>query len=113
MKQRKAPRHLRAATRQWWSQVVRDFALETHHELLLTCACECLDRIAEAQEAVAAEGLFPQNGRSRKLHPALQLERDQKILFARLLRELNLDASVPDAPRPPVIQGRYDQQCHV
>jgi hypothetical protein len=53
--------------------------------------------------------LFPQNGRGRKMHPALLLERDQKILFARLLRELNLDASVPDAPRPPVIQGRYEQ----
>jgi len=108
MKQIKAPKHLRAATRAWWSQVVRDFALEPHHELLLTAAAECLDRIAQAREAVEAEGLFPQNGRGRRMHPAVLLERDQKILFARLLRELNLDASVPDAPRPPVIQGRYD-----
>jgi phage terminase small subunit len=108
MKQIKAPKHLRAATRAWWSQVVRDFALEPHHELLLTAAAECLDRIAQAREAVEAEGLFPQNGRGRRMHPAVLLERDQKILFARLLKELNLDASVPDAPRPPVIQGRYD-----
>jgi phage terminase small subunit len=108
MKARKAPKHLRAVTRAWWLQVVLDYQLEPHHELLLTAACECLDRIAQAQEAVAAEGLFPTNARGRKLHPALLLERDQKVLFARLLRELSLDIDVPEAPRPPQIHGRYE-----
>jgi phage terminase small subunit len=111
MKNRKAPKHLRATTRAWWSQVVADYQLEPHHALLLTAACECLDRIAEAQEAVTAEGLFPVNGRGRKLHPALLLERDQKILFARLLRELSLDIEAPaeQYARVPRISGRYDQ----
>jgi hypothetical protein len=107
MRKKQAPRHLRTSTRAWWAQVVQDYQLEPHHELLLTAACECLDRIAEAQEAVNLEGLFPQNGKGRKLHPALLLERDQKILFARLLRELSLDIDAPEAPRPPEIQGRY------
>jgi hypothetical protein len=54
--------------------------------------------------------MFPQNGRTRKLHPAWALERDSKILFSRLLRELNLDIDTPaeDHSRPPAIQGRYD-----
>jgi phage terminase small subunit len=110
VKKRKAPRHLRAKTRAWWSQVVADYQLEPHHELLLTAAAECLDRIAQAREAVEAEGLFPQNGRGKKLHPALLLERDQKILFARLVRELSLDIEAPAEPysRPPRPQGRYD-----
>jgi phage terminase small subunit len=111
VKNKSAPKHLRLSTKQWWQNVVRDFQLEHHHLLLLTCCAECLDRIQEAREAIAAEGMFPLNGRTRKLHPALALERDQKILFARLLRELNLDIDSPaeEYSRPPRISGRYDE----
>jgi hypothetical protein len=110
MKQRKAPKHLRAATRTWWSNVVADFQLEEHHVLLLTACAEAWDRSCEAREAIELEGMFPQNGRTQKLHPGWTLERDSKILFSRLLRELNLDIDGPaeDHSRPPAIQGRYD-----
>jgi phage terminase small subunit len=111
MKQKKAPKHLRPATRAWWSNVVSDFQLEEHHVLLLTACAEAWDRSCEARAAIELEGLFPESGRSRKLHPAWALERDSKILFSRLLRELNLDIDAPaeDHSRPPAIQGRYDQ----
>jgi len=66
--------------------------------LRLTACAESWDRVQEAREAVAAEGMFPQNGRTRKLHPALALERDSMILFARMLRELNLDIDTPTQP---------------
>jgi phage terminase small subunit len=111
MKQKKAPKHLRAETRAWWAHVVADYQLEPHHEKLLTLCAEAWDRSCEARAAIELEGLFPQNGRTRKLHPGWALERDSKILFSRLLRELNLDIDAPaeDHSRPPAIQGRYDQ----
>jgi phage terminase small subunit len=93
-----APKHLRPATRHWWSQVVADYELQPHHERLLTLAAEAWDRIQQARELVEVEGLTPQNGRTRKLHPALALERDSMILFARMLRELNLDIDTPAQP---------------
>jgi phage terminase small subunit len=111
VKNKSAPKHLRPATKQWWQSVVRDFQLEEHHVLLLTACAEAWDRIQEARELVATEGMFPTIGRTRKLHPALALERDSKILFARLLRELSLDIDGPaeEYSRPPRISGRYDQ----
>jgi hypothetical protein len=109
VKGKKAPRHLRAATRRWWEQVYGDYQLESHHELLLTACGECLDRISEAREAIAADGLFLNgNGRNKKAHPGAAVECAQKILLARLLRELNLDIDAPAEARLPRPQGRYD-----
>jgi phage terminase small subunit len=98
VKNKSAPRHLRPATRQWWLQVVADYELAPHHERLLTLAGEAWDRVEQARELVEAEGITPQNGKTRKLHPALVLERDSMILFARMLRELNLDLDMPAQP---------------
>jgi P27 family predicted phage terminase small subunit len=98
VKSKAAPKHLRAQTRQWWSQVVSDYELQPHHERLLTLAAEAWDRVQQARELVEVEGITPQNGKTRKLHPALALERDSMILFARMLRELNLDIDTPAQP---------------
>jgi hypothetical protein len=98
VKNKSAPRHLRPATRQWWLQVVADYELAPHHERLLTLAAEAWDRVEQAREPIEVEGLTPENGKTRKLHPALVLERDSMILFARMLRELNLDLDTPAQP---------------
>ncbi len=97
---RRPPKHLRPATKAWWSTVVHDYHLEPHHVLLLTAACESLDRAAQGREAVEKDGAFfvDRHG-ARKPHPGLQVERDSRALFSRLLRELGLDVDAPDAPR--------------
>ena|SRR5665811_1843596 len=102
---RRAPKHLRAATKVWWSSVIRDYGLEDHHVLLLTAACESLDRAAMAREAIEKDGAFfvDRHG-SRKPHPGLAVERDSRSLFKSLLRELGLDVA-PDAPRAPLGKG--------
>jgi phage terminase small subunit len=104
--QAKPPGHLLPATRQWWASVVEDFEMEPHHIKLLTACCECWDRAIQAREAVASEGMFftDRHG-ARKPHPGLIVERDNRTLFARLLRELALDVEPPDAARPPRIGG--------
>jgi hypothetical protein len=37
------PKHLRAATKLWFSDVCEQYELEAHHVLLLTIACDAWD----------------------------------------------------------------------
>ncbi len=107
MPKSRAPRHLRRATRAWWNSVLRDYELDPHHVYLLTLAGECLDREAQAREAIEKDGPYHKNRHGElKPHPALQTERDCKALFARLVRELNLDANPAPESRPPLL-GHY------
>jgi P27 family predicted phage terminase small subunit len=104
-----APRHLRAKTRAWWSMVVATYQLESHHERLLTLACEAWDVGQLATERISADGLWVTDRFGAvKPHPAVAIQRDARLGFARLIRELNLDADEPAGlPHPPTIKGRY------
>lgn len=103
----KAPKHLQAATRRWWTAVVGEYELEDHHIRLLTLAAEAFDRCVAARETIEAEGAYYTNrfGEPRA-HPAVAVERDSKIQFARLLRELDLDGGPEPDPRIPRPAGR-------
>jgi phage terminase small subunit len=105
----RAPKHLRNETKAFWLSVLRDYELEEHHVRLLTSACESLDRASEAREAISTEGAFFRDRHGQiKPHPGLAVERDNRGLFARLIRELNLTADNPTESysRPPRIGGR-------
>lgn len=105
---RRAPKHLRPSTKAWWSSVLRDFHLEDHHVLLLTSACEALDRSEQARETILRDGpYFTDRHGAIKPHPALQSERDSKTLFSRLLRELDLDVEPPGEQKHPPALPRY------
>ena len=97
-----APPHLEPETRRWWSDVVSRWELEAHHRMLLTLAGEAWDRCAEARAIIAAEGLTVETrDGGQKLHPAVRVESDCRLAFARLLRELDLDLDPPaEAKRP-------------
>ena len=99
----KAPTHLRPPTRKWWLAVVRDWSLEAHHIRLLTLACEAFDRGEEARQILKKAGAYYRDRFGQpKEHPALAVERDSRIAFARLLRELDLDTEAgPAVSRPP------------
>ena len=95
------PGYLSPASRRWWRSVADDFDLEPHHFLLLTNACEALDRIEAARQQVATDGLFTRDRYGQtKPHPALRVEAENRTLFARMLRELSLDNAAEDS-RPP------------
>ena len=92
-----APPHLRKATRAWWRHVAADYELQEHHERLLTLAGEAWDRSQEAREALERDGtFFHDRFGTPKAHPAVAVERDSRLAFARLIRELRLD----DEPSP-------------
>jgi P27 family predicted phage terminase small subunit len=87
--------------------VVADWQLEDHHMRLLTSACEAWDRCAEARELIARDGLVTTTARGGvRAHPAVAIERDARLAFARLLRELDLDVSPPaETRRPPALRS--------
>jgi P27 family predicted phage terminase small subunit len=103
------PEHLSPAMRTWWNQVMADYALDPHHLHLLEAACDAWDRMVQARETLAKEGLsVATKSGAPKRHPAADIERDSRLAFARLLRELDLDADPPverPAYRPPPLRS--------
>ena len=101
------PKHLQPKTRDWFNNVIAEYALEEHHVRLLTLACTSWDLAEQAREAIAEHGLtvtdrfgFP------RARPEIAVERDAKISFARLCRELDLDTeATPENPRPPALRS--------
>jgi phage terminase small subunit len=114
MSTRRAPRHLRPDTRRWWSSVVNDWELEEHHVRLLTLAAVAWDRGDQARMEIERDGLtVATRDGGRKRHPAVAIESESRIAFARLIRELDLDLdeSRAGASRPPMLRsmrGRGD-----
>jgi P27 family predicted phage terminase small subunit len=96
------PTHLSEQMQQWWRQVLTDYSLDQHHLLLLQSAAEAWDEMVRAREILAREGLTVLTKTSGpKRHPCADIERDARLAFARLLRELDLDADAPPPERGP------------
>ena len=99
------PTHLTPESAQWWRSVLADYELEEHHVRLLHLACEAWDRGQQAREEIDRDGLTIRTGDGGlKAHPAVAIERDARLAFARLVRELDLDAGAPsESRRPPAL----------
>jgi phage terminase small subunit len=95
------PTHLQPVTRRWYAGVLEDYELESHHKRLLQAACEAWDRLHEARKVLRQEGTYVEGRCGPRAHPAVAVERDSRIAFARLLRELDLDGEPGPDPRPP------------
>ena len=98
----KPPKHLQKATKEWWFHVVQSYELEERHILILTLACQALDRGEQARKLLLEYGLTytDQFGQPRP-RPEVIIEKDSRIAFAPLVRELGLSEDDPDRVRPP------------
>src|ERR1700727_2770643 len=97
----KPPKHLRASTALWWSEILTEHDLDSHHIRLLTKACESWDRSEQAREGLLKHGLtFNDRFGSPHARPECAIERDSRLAFARLVREIGLDVSPPSDARP-------------
>jgi phage terminase small subunit len=105
----KAPPHLRPTTRKWWLAVCGEWELEDHHKRLLTLAGEAWDRCCQARAAIDEHGqTYTDRFGVPRVRPEIAIERDSRLAFARLLRELCLDQVSPPEGRPPRVGGsRY------
>jgi P27 family predicted phage terminase small subunit len=102
----KAPKHLRKETQKWFDSVIADFELDTSGVKLLTKCCEAFDRSEQAREILLKEGLtFLDSKGSPRSHPANAIERDSRIAFVRLLRDLDISDSTPGDGRPPGLKS--------
>ena len=84
-----------------------EYELEPHHERLVTLAAEAWGRGQEARETVAKEGAYYLNKAGEpRAHPGVAVERDSRIAYARLARELDLDGYPEPDTRPPRMRSR-------
>lgn len=87
---------------------MRDYQLEPHHLRLLQIAAEAWDRGQRARVELEEHGgvTFKDGKGVIRSHPAVSIQRDAAVLFARVMRELDLDGgAVAEAPRPPALPG--------
>ena len=103
----KPPAHLAESTRTWFAQVISEYELEPHHIRLLTLAAESWDRCAQAREILDREGItYIDRFEAPRMRPEVSVERDCRLAFARLVRELDLDTeATPEAVRPPQLRS--------
>ena len=103
-----SPGHLSETMQAWWTKVVADYDLDAHHLKLLEAAADAWDRMSTARAELLRDGLTVKGRYDRVPHPAVNIERDSRLAFARILRELDLDADPPpDRPewRPPSLRS--------
>lgn len=102
MKIQKAPKGINSKGRKFWRKVLSEYELADAHDLeRLAMACKCLDTLADAEERVKLDGLFSINRYGSTVeHPGIKMIRDNRMLFVKIIRELNLDIPAPE-PRPP------------
>jgi P27 family predicted phage terminase small subunit len=96
------PGHLSRPAKKLWRTVIRDYQLDAHHLEMLSAALQAWDRMNEARELLAAEGVtyVDRFGAPRK-HPAVSIEENARTAFLRALRELDLDGEPLPDPRLP------------
>ena len=76
-------------TRRWWQSVAKAHKLTEAQRHLLTLAGETWDRSTQARRILEQDGLiFLDRFGQPRPRPEVTIEKDAKLLFARLMREL-------------------------
>ena len=92
------PPSLEKSGRRLWRSVVSTWLLDDRQLEILRLAAEASDRVEQAREVLAAEGLTIRDRYDQvKPHPAAGIELQNRGLVARLLRELKLEPSGDDS----------------
>jgi P27 family predicted phage terminase small subunit len=110
----KAPSHLSADSKLFFDYVIHEYTagFDRHHVKLLTLSCEALDRGVQARKLIEKDGLtFVDRHGSIKPHAAVAIEKDSRIAFARMIREIGLDIADSDS-RPPTLPANKKGNAH-
>ena len=100
------PKHLQATGARLWRQVLENYEFTDVELPLLDVMCTSADRIAEAQAAIAKEGVcIPDRWGGTKVHPAHTVEKDASNRLIQAYKALRLD--LPDTSTGlPTFTGR-------
>lgn len=102
------PKGLKGKARVFFQNVVKNFELEEFHVELLAQGCWALQRCEEARAIVDKAGMTYVDTKSGRCfpNPATTIEKDNRVIFTRIIRELGLDLADTQAARPPTRAGR-------
>ena len=100
---KRAPKGLKASGRAFWRKVRDEYVFTDAHDLArLLMAAKCLDDLQTAEEQVEQDGHFVKNRYGNIIeHPAVKSIKDFRLLFVKIVRELNLDVEAAKDARPP------------
>jgi phage terminase small subunit len=108
----RTPRHLGRHGAAWFHRLVETYEVEPSRMSLAILAAECLDVGARADEAVRRDGEYHKNARGElRQHPGINVSRDHKALFCKLVKQLGLLNSVEDGRgRPTDYEANHGNQ---
>ena len=91
------PKGLSETMKAWWNHVNNRFFLEPHHQHLLRLACESYDRCQQAKKILDELGLtYTDKYDCPHPRPENVIEKQSRLDFARLVKQLNLDVEEPE-----------------
>jgi P27 family predicted phage terminase small subunit len=97
----RAPPHLDRATRRWWKATAERHDLSDDGLRLLTLAAEAWDRREQARTEIAEHGLtYEDRFGAPRTRPEVAIERDARLAYARIIRQLGLDVEDPGGGNP-------------
>ena len=100
------PKHLSNDSSAFFNRAVATYEFDEHHLKLLTLACESWDRVVQARLGIEKHGLtFVDRHGARRPIAEINIEKDSRVAFARLVRELGLDVAPPADSRPPALRA--------
>lgn len=107
------PKHLSTPSKALWKRLVVEYSFGAAELVTFQLALEAFDRCQEARKLIAANktgALVYDRFNVPRAHPMVAVERDARIGFARLMRELGLDPAmaVPAEVRPLPLKHRYE-----
>ena len=101
------PEHLTPETQAWVAGIREKFVLESHHDRLLILAAEASDRYHRPEQSSIRTAWSLRTVMVGSHHTlCVQIERDSRSSFVRIIRELGLDLAEEPA-RPPTTQPRH------
>jgi phage terminase small subunit len=109
---RRPPKHLSKAAKVWWRLVFATYSMDESGSFLLRTALECFDRIDQAREAIATDGLVIEDPltKQKRMHPCLRVEKEARTGLLAAWRMLHIDIEPPKSTtgRPPGGGGPRD-----
>lgn len=93
------PSGLKAGGKKLWTRVLDDFELAEHETNVLRETARTIDLIDDLVTIVKKDGSMQESPQGRRVYPAVQELRQQRIALARLLAALNIPTD-DDGSRP-------------
>jgi phage terminase small subunit len=85
------PRHLSRRMKAFWKLIFATRKLEPHEEVIFLNACLSFDRAEAARKLLQENGLtYTDRFGQPRARPEISIERDNRLLFAKLIKQLNL-----------------------